>query len=604
MKLSAAVLAITLALSCFAEDSGLPPSFSWSAVDGLGRTVSPVNAPKPQKKRFAALFYWTWHYSPAKALPPRNNARITARYPKAVHNFNHPAWENTPPGTPYFWDEPLFGYYSTLDRYLLRKHASMLADAGVDVIVFECTNSVYTWKPAYDVLIDVFAEAMRDGVRVPKIAFMLNFIPNLETAMELRQIYLDIYQPERHPELWFRWDGKPLVMAPPEALDPKHSLDAEILQFFTFRRSEPGYFAPDTRLSDNVWGWCSVFPQTRFGKNGSAVEQMAVSVAQNASRFGLVAMNDRRGGVFGRGYAKGGFSAGFQTRNGSVKITKQSPGAWMWGLNFRQQWENARKADPDLVFITGWNEWTSGRDTSWQGSENAFSNEFNPEFSRDCEPSAGVLRDNFYCQLAAEIRAYKGGSALPVPAPEVKVDPASGFPDWSRVRTALTDERNDTPARDSDGWKGTHYTSPAMPRDIISAKIAYDSSNFYFLVETAAEINPPDGPAWMRLLLDFGRNPSWEGFNYAAGFRDGKLRLFRYTGNGAGKTELGTLRYRLDGRFLSIAVPKKLLGSDASSHDFGFKWCDAQTNPDDVLEFYKSGDAAPGGRFRCRFLTK
>ena len=34
----------------------------------------------------------------------------------------------------HFWDEPEMGYYLNTDPYVLRKHASMLSDAGVDMV--------------------------------------------------------------------------------------------------------------------------------------------------------------------------------------------------------------------------------------------------------------------------------------------------------------------------------------------------------------------------------------------------------------------------------------------------------------------------------------
>jgi hypothetical protein len=43
---------------------------------------------------------------------------------------------------PHHWGESLFGYYLTDDEGVLRKHAQMLADAGVDVVVFDVTNQI------------------------------------------------------------------------------------------------------------------------------------------------------------------------------------------------------------------------------------------------------------------------------------------------------------------------------------------------------------------------------------------------------------------------------------------------------------------------------
>ncbi|MCH3985844.1 MAG: hypothetical protein LKE55_07225 [Prevotella sp.] len=51
----------------------------------------------------------------------------------------------------------------------------MLADAGVDVVFFDCTNGDITWKDSYEALMKTWDKAQKDGVNVPKIAFMLPF---------------------------------------------------------------------------------------------------------------------------------------------------------------------------------------------------------------------------------------------------------------------------------------------------------------------------------------------------------------------------------------------------------------------------------------------
>ena len=121
---------------------------------------------------------------------------------------------------------------------MLRKHAEMLADAGVDVVFFDCTNGSYTWKSSYDALMKVWDQAQKDGVNVPKIAFMLPFAPLPASQVSIRQLYNDIYKRKRYENLWFVWQGKPCIMAYPESLLDTPS-DREIAEFFTFRPGQP-----------------------------------------------------------------------------------------------------------------------------------------------------------------------------------------------------------------------------------------------------------------------------------------------------------------------------------------------------------------------------
>jgi len=145
------------------------------ATDGVGRklpTHDVVGDPKQDK--FVGLFYWTWHERQSRNKSALDVTKYLIRDPDAVDDFDNPIWPEGN-GYPWFWSEPLFGYYKSTDEWVLRKHAEMLADAGVDVIIFDCTNGIITWKESYTKLCEVFTEARKDGVETPQIAFMLPF---------------------------------------------------------------------------------------------------------------------------------------------------------------------------------------------------------------------------------------------------------------------------------------------------------------------------------------------------------------------------------------------------------------------------------------------
>ena len=205
-------------------------SDSWAATDALGRKVREYKEAGDKKKdKLVAMFYWTWHtdfVADGDGKPVQNITETLRKYPEAAFDYNHPAWKH---GT-CFWEQPLFGYYRTTDPWVLRKHAEMLADAGVDVVFFDCTNGSYTWKSSYDALMKVWDQAQKDGVNVPKIAFMLPFAPLPASQVSIRQLYNDIYKRKRYENLWFVWQGKPCIMAYPESLLDTPS-DREIAEF-------------------------------------------------------------------------------------------------------------------------------------------------------------------------------------------------------------------------------------------------------------------------------------------------------------------------------------------------------------------------------------
>ncbi len=97
----------------------------------------------------------------------------------------------------------------------MRKHAQMLSDAGVDMIAFDVTNQV-TYPQSWRALCRVFDRMERDGNRVPQIAFLCPFG---DPAKVVRELWKDLYSPGLYSDLWFRWEGKPLILADPAFLD-------------------------------------------------------------------------------------------------------------------------------------------------------------------------------------------------------------------------------------------------------------------------------------------------------------------------------------------------------------------------------------------------
>ena len=239
-------------------------SDSWAATDALGRKVREYkDAGDKKKDKFIAMFYWTWHQgNDDTTYQVKNISEIVRKYPEAMKDYNHPAWGDKRPGF-FFWEQPLLGYYKTTDPWVLRKHAEMLADAGVDAVFFDCTNGSLTWEDSYEALMKTWDQAQKDGVNVPKIAFMLPFGPAPHSLVSLRQLYKDVYKPGRYENLWFVWKGKPCIMAYPDNLTDSPE-DKAIRDFFTFRPGQPDYVDGPSR--NDQWGWLENYPQHGYVK--------------------------------------------------------------------------------------------------------------------------------------------------------------------------------------------------------------------------------------------------------------------------------------------------------------------------------------------------
>jgi hypothetical protein len=549
------------------------------ATDALGRSLPAYDEVGPEKKdRYVGMFYWTWHSAMAR-LKPLNITAFLQQHPAALHNFKDPVW---PADVQNFWNEPLYGFYSNLDKWVVRRHAEMLADAGVDMIMFDCTNGDMVWKPAYMALCEVFAEARKDGVKTPQIAFMMGFGASKDTKSAINQVYNDLYKPGLYRDLWFMWKGKPLIMGYPDNID-----NPEIKNFFTFRPGQPVYNKGPLR--NDHWGWLEIYPQHGFAKNANgSFEQMTVGVSQNWTKHnGLSAMN--MPGAFGRSYTD---------KNGQ----DPRPDAHKYGLNFQEQWDHALKQNVELVFVTGWNEWVMGRYDVWCNQPNAFPDQFDTEHSRDIEPMKGGHGDNYYYQLISNIRRFKG-----MPAPEKASAPATlkidgRFSDWGRVLPVYRAHKGNTGFRNADGFKGTHYTDSTGRNDIVAARIARDDKFVYCYVETAAPLTRHTDAAWMRLLINTDRNHAtgWEGYDLIINRgAPGRKAVLERSAGGWNWERVAEIDYKYNGNRLELRIPRGYFGNGPL--DFEFKWSDNMQQQGDIMDFLLHGDVAPAGRFNYRF---
>lgn len=548
----------------------------WPATDSLGRKLPEHEAVGPVRTdRTVALFYFLWQYQHSKT-GPHDITKILAEHPEAINDGNHPAWG--PTNHYHHFAEPLFGYYRSTDEWVYRKHAEMLADAGVDVIIFDCSNG-FTYKESYMALCRAFDQAQQDGVNVPKIAFLCRF--GAIEPEEIVEVYNDLYKPGLYKNLWFHWKGKPLVMAYPEGVPEK------IREFFTFRAPMPTYFDPSSR--EDHWSWLQRYPQHAFGGTARQPEQMAVGVAMNALTNKITALSDPRS--MGRSYHKG--------------QTDTRSGAYQYGLNFQEQWDHAIDADPELIFITGWNEWVAMRMNAFAGytAPVVFVDLFDAEHSRDVEPMKGGYGDNYYYQTVSNIRKFKG-MERPRKAGAPKTITIDGdFSDWNGVRPEFTDYRGDTLHRDHLGWGGRlHYVNTQGRNDIVLGQVSRDKENIYFHVQTAEPLSPGSDPSWMMLFIDIDRSreTGWEGYDVV--LNRSVFGVLEKSSTGWNWKECARVDCKVNGSEMEISVPRSVLGlSCGQPLDIEFKWVDNLNRPGDIMDFYTCGDAAPGARFNYRY---
>ena len=195
-----------------ADDTTDPRSDTWTATDALGRTVpglAEVGPVRPNKN--VVMFYFLW-LGQSGDLGPFDVSKILAQDPSAISNPSSSLWG--PMYSPHHWGESIFGYYTSEDESVLRKHAQMLSNAGVDAVFFDVTNQV-TYPPSWKALCRVFDQMRREGNRAPQIGFLCPFG---EPRKVVHELWNDLYSKNLYPDLWFRVEGKPLILADPNLL--------------------------------------------------------------------------------------------------------------------------------------------------------------------------------------------------------------------------------------------------------------------------------------------------------------------------------------------------------------------------------------------------
>ena len=592
---------------------------TWVFTDSLGRVaLTNEDVGDPRDDKILALFYWTWHASQGNANAFNvqefldSEAAKGVDISKIVNDYSYEGW---PVGYyNHFWDEPIYGYYRTNDEWVLRRQSEMLANALVDTVFTDNTNGQYTWRDSYTPLFEVWTQAQKDGVMTPKVSFMLPFAANDDAVAQMKMLYTDIYRDGKYSSLWFWFEGKPMLMAHQSKLDKKDGLQSEIKSFFTFRANYPGYI---NRVPDyKNWGWLSVYPQAKYYSNykdedAGIVEQISVGVSQNHNfvTHQLSAMNGPNN--TGRTYT----SQGYDT----------SENALLKGANFAEQFGYALEVDPKVIFVTGYNEWIAGRYEEWQGVKNAFPDQYNAQNSRDIEPSRGILGDAYYYQFINFVRQYKGVRAIPEASAKTTIDVTAGTAQWQNVAPYFASYIGNTGDRDAKGYGELTYCDYSGRNDIIGAQMARDDENVYILVECAENISPYTDPLWMNVYLDVdGREGGWESFNYVINktspISDNIAILERFTGNGYESEKVAEIAYSVDGRYLQVAIPKSALGIEGDEFTLNFSVTDNVHDEDDqaekgnvnylytrfsgdILDFYTSGDVAPGGRFKYSYRS-
>ncbi len=635
---------------------------TWVASDALGRVMpsfEEVGPVKNDQRRVTGIFYITWHTQGLAKLEKPYRADVTrilqldtAARLDAIHEL----WYTNS----YHWGEPEMGYFLSQDEYVIRKDMSMLADAGIDVLVMDVTNAVRYWDE-WEVTFTTMQKMKAEGNKVPQFIFWAFNGPVITVVQDL---YDRIYKEERYHDLWFYWDGKPLLLyngnpsvdangkgvknpnphyeaaaktdpAHPHFGDPDYAepyyLDytREVKEFFTLRTMWWGYYEwAGKRFVGTEDNWSfgysmadpkvkALKPEELLSTHHGKREQAAVTPAQHP-----VTMTNENMGV-GKSWSR---------QSGEPKLNEYDlPGPtyvpWLgktvenpegYGIYFQERWDEALAANPEFLYINDWNEWTAGKyqpdegkTMPWLGRQSPFFfvDQYNSEFNRCIHPMKGGYTDNYYMQMAQNIRKYKGVRPVPVQRGYTPIRIDGKFEEWKAIDNEFRDTRGDTFHRDAIGYAGERYINNSGRNDIITGKVAFGKKNISFYAETAGEITSPDDKNWMLLLIDADNNPAtgWYGYDFLINkkiLNKKTSTLMRYNPGDRENpwTEIAALNMRVSGTELELQLPRTLLGLTGNDLTFDFKWSDNPEMLNDPCSFALHGDTAPNRRFNYRCI--
>ncbi len=590
----------TLADNGTADDRWDADSFvttNLAATDALGRSLPVVSGFDSSK--YVGVFYWLWH---SGGLQSRDTTKLLRSNPK---EFWDPYDETgiAPAGGMYYFNEPLYGYYSSKDTWVMRKHIEMFIAAEVDFLCFDYTNPGVVFEDALMNFLTVLDTYRQEGWKVPQIMFMTNTGSD-EVASWL---YNAIYKRNLYQELWFYGPyDKPLLVVGGDDLEGG-KISQEVLDFFHIRPSQwPGFEYP---YYEDGFSWCDLNRPPKLHE-----DMINVSVAQHHAYVFSYGMKvdplvTPRGVNYGRGYTT---AAG---KNGDVQ-------AILAGANIQEHWDYAISRNPEIVFVTGWNEWaTNKRPASFEGQTVAtFVDSFNTEFSRDMEmtknPTYVVDKetgeylmegygDNYYLQLIQNIRRYKGltkkdGWREPVQQ-TIQVSGSAG--QWNTVNSVYRNSSYDNTART------LLYKQAAADNFIRELRVTHDRESLYFYIETEEDITQhTDGATnWMNLWigLDGSAAPAWETYQYVVNRHpsSGTVTSLEASKGGFDFEKVADLSYSVQGKVMQIAIPKSALGITGSKFSLHFKCSDSIEKEDDIMDYYVSGESVPIGRLSFSYYS-
>lgn len=552
------------------------------ATDGLGRTFVD-NGGDINFKKTVGLFYSLWlgqHRSGQKDV--YDIQKLLDSKPEALNDVK--GTSESPLNEFHFWGEPLYGYYSMSDPWVVTRHVELFCNAGIDYLCIDATNRIIYHEPVRN-LLRVLQSFYDQGFNIPKIVFYTNSL----SGTTVQDLYNSYYKSEQYNHLWYSPSGKPIIIGITKNnrnasdMTKFHNYDdfvsEEMQAYFDVRESQ----WPNGDFNPEAIPWMSwQYPQ--WNHNGT----VAVPVAQHShSAIDASSMHPECSRAFNN-------------------ITKEVESDWTAGASFQTMWDavHADSEKIDNVLVASFNEWMAIKYANQHGRDRVFFVDvFNHEFSRDIEMMRGGYNDNFYLQLVRNVRKFKIINSESEGENTNRIN-IRNFSEtqWEKVKSVYADFAGDAINRDFEGAAGkVWYKDSSARNDIVEIRVTHDKRSVYFRIKTVDPITIHDGKSvnWMNILIGDGTTAgTFFGYKYIVNRQPtvGGKTLIEQSQGGYNWKDSGNADYAIDGNIMQVSIPLSAIGLDSRSCRFEFKVADNVTRYDDIMDYYVSGDSAPIGR--------
>ena len=553
--------------------------FNLAGTDALGRKVTPADGYRDEDNTYVGIFYSLWE---GQHPDLQTSIQDIQKLLNSGEEGQRKLQDKSDVGQFYYWGEPLYGYYSMSDPFVLTRHIELLTLAGIDFLCIDATNT-HIYPAPCETLFGLLQKFQAQGFKVPKVCFYTN----TSSGTTAKAIYETYYESGKYDDIWFAPNGRPLLVGITEnnnmASDQtrfhnsKDFVSPTLQRYFEVKESE----WPNGIYNENSMPWMTwEYPQANH--NG----YVSVPVAQHSHTTTSVS------------------HMAPESHRGYNNVTKKVEGDYREGLSFQQMWDSVleRKEDITTVLVCSWNEWMAQKQPSGD-----FVDVYNWEYSRDIEMMKDGYGDNYYMQLVKNIRAYKFTEPVQYAYNGKSIDIHDFSAGQWEGTSAYKDFTEDAIFRDFDNAAGTEkYTDSSARNDITDIRVTHDDDNLYFYIQTAKDITEYNGTDenWMNIMIRTDKDGagSFEGYRYLINRKPGEktTSVEESTGGYAWKS-VGEAEYEVQGNTMMLSIPLSCLGLSKNSCSIEFKVADHVTDYKNIMDYYVTGDSAPLGRLNFSY---